>query len=176
MCCHFLLQCLIYALQQNDSVIHIYFFHILFHYDFFLQDIEYSFLWYTVKSESDSHSVMSDSMQPPWTIPHQAFLSMEFSRRDYWSGLPCLPPGDLPDSGIEPRFPALQADSLPSEPPGKHSRILKIFLNLFLFLFLAVLSLCCRMGFYLVEASRGYSLLLLLLLNRFSRVRLCVTP
>ena len=42
-----------------------------------------------------------------------------FSRQEYWSGLPCPPPGDLPNSGIEPRPPALQADSLPSEPPGK---------------------------------------------------------
>ena len=46
-------------------------------------------------------------------------LSMGFSRQEYWSGLSCPPPGDLPNPGIEPRFPALQADSLPSEPPGK---------------------------------------------------------
>ena len=44
---------------------------------------------------------------------------MEFSRPKDWSGLPCPPPGDLPNSGIEPRSPALQADSLPAEPPGK---------------------------------------------------------
>ena len=55
----------------------------------------------------------------PWTIAHQAPLSMGFSRQEYWSGLPCPPTGDLPDPGIEPRPPALQADSLPSEPPGK---------------------------------------------------------
>ena len=42
-----------------------------------------------------------------------------FSRQEYWSGLPCPPPGDLPSPGIKPRSPALQADSLPSEPPGK---------------------------------------------------------
>ena len=42
-----------------------------------------------------------------------------FSRQEYWSGLPCLPPGDLPNPGIEPRSPSLQAGSLPSEPPGK---------------------------------------------------------
>ena len=46
-------------------------------------------------------------------------LSMGFSRQEYWSGLPCPPPGDLPKSGIKPRSPALQADSLPSEPQGK---------------------------------------------------------
>ena len=53
----------------------------------------------------------------PWTIAHQALLSMGFSRQEYWSGLPCPPPGDLPNVGIEPRSPALQADSLLSEPP-----------------------------------------------------------
>ena len=55
----------------------------------------------------------------PWTVAHQAPLSMEFSRQVYWSGLPYPSPGDLPDPGIEPRSPALQADALPSEPPGK---------------------------------------------------------
>ena len=44
---------------------------------------------------------------------------MGFSRQEYWSGLPCPPPGDLPNPGIKPRSPMLQADSLPSEPPGK---------------------------------------------------------
>ena len=44
---------------------------------------------------------------------------MEFSRQEYWSGLPFPSPGDLPDPGIEPKSPALQADALPSEPPGK---------------------------------------------------------
>ena len=55
----------------------------------------------------------------PWTVAYQAPQSMEFSRQEYWSGLPCPPPGDLPDPGIEPESPALQADALPSEPPGK---------------------------------------------------------
>ena len=54
-----------------------------------------------------------------WTVAHQASLSMGFSRQGYWSGLPFPSPGDLPDPGIEPRSPALQADSSPSEPPGK---------------------------------------------------------
>ena len=57
----------------------------------------------------------------PWTVPSKAPLSMEFSRQEYWSGLPFPSPGDLPDPGIEPRSPALQADALPSEPPGKLS-------------------------------------------------------
>ena len=55
----------------------------------------------------------------PWTVAYQAPLSMGFSRQQYWSGLPFLSPGDLPNSGIEPGSPALQADSLLSEPPGK---------------------------------------------------------
>jgi len=68
--------------------------------------------------ESVSCSVVSDSVTP-WTIACQAPLSMEFSRQEYWSGLPFPSPGDLPDPGIEHRSPALQADSLLSEPPGK---------------------------------------------------------
>ena len=55
----------------------------------------------------------------PWTVAYQASLSMGFSRQEYQSGLPFPSPGDLPDPGIEPRSPALQADTLPSEPPGK---------------------------------------------------------
>ena len=56
----------------------------------------------------------------PWTaVACQAPLSMEFSRQEYWSGLPFPSPGDLPYPGIKPRSPALQADSLPSEPSGK---------------------------------------------------------
>ena len=54
-----------------------------------------------------------------WTVAHQAPLSREFSTQEYWSGLPFLSPGDLPDPGIEPGSPALQADTLTSEPPGK---------------------------------------------------------
>ena len=55
----------------------------------------------------------------PWTVAHQAPPSMGFSRQEYWGGLPFPSPGDLPDPGIEPRSPALQADALTSEPPGK---------------------------------------------------------
>ena len=57
----------------------------------------------------------------PWTVVYQASLSIGFSRQEYWSGLPFPSPGDPPDPGIEPRSPALQADALPSEPPGKSS-------------------------------------------------------
>ena len=55
----------------------------------------------------------------PWTVAHQAPLSMDFSRQEYWSGLPFPSPGDLPDPGIKPRSPSLLADSLPSDPLGK---------------------------------------------------------
>ena len=55
----------------------------------------------------------------PWTVAYQAPPSMEFSRQEYWSGLPFPSPGNLPDPGIEPGSPALQADALPSEPQGK---------------------------------------------------------
>ena len=55
----------------------------------------------------------------PMDYSLQAPPSMGFSRQEYWSGLPFPSPGDLPDPGIEPGSPALQADALPSEPPGK---------------------------------------------------------
>ena len=55
---------------------------------------------------------------PVGYVAHQAPPSMGFSRQEYWSGLPFPSPGDLPDSGIEPRSPTLQADALTSEPPG----------------------------------------------------------
>ena len=54
----------------------------------------------------------------PWIVAYQAPLSTVFSRQDYWSGLPFPPPGDLPNPGIKPWSPTLQADSLLSEPPG----------------------------------------------------------
>ena len=60
-----------------------------------------------------------------WTVAHQAPLSMGFSRQEYWSGLPFPSPGDLPNPGIEPGSPALQADALSSEPPGKPKRHIK---------------------------------------------------
>ena len=66
-------------------------------------------------------SVVSDSVTA-WTVAHQAPLSMEFPRQEYWSGLPFASPGDLPDPGLElmsPAYLALQEDSLPSELPGK---------------------------------------------------------
>ena len=63
-------------------------------------------------------SAVSDCLQP-WAVTCQAHLSLGFSRQECWSGLPCPPPGGLPDPGIEPRSPALRADSTPTEPLGK---------------------------------------------------------
>ena len=59
--------------------------------------------------------------ETPWTITSQAPLTLGFSRQEYWSWLPFPSPGDLLKPGIELRSPALQADALPSEPPGKPS-------------------------------------------------------
>ena len=58
--------------------------------------------------------------ETPWTVACQAPLSMGFSRQEYWRGLPFPSPGDLPDPGIEARYPAVQADSLTTGLPGKH--------------------------------------------------------
>ena len=68
----------------------------------------------------------------PWTVVGQAPLSMGFSRQEYWSGLPFPSPRNLPDPGIEPESPVLQADSLPSELPGNPSaplNLLSIFIE-----------------------------------------------
>ena len=58
----------------------------------------------------------------PWTIHHQVPMSMEFSRQEYWSGLPFPSPGKLSNPGIKSGSLALQADALPAEPPGKLQR------------------------------------------------------
>ena len=65
-----------------------------------------------------SRSVLSDFVTP-WTVTARLLCPWGFSRQEYWSGLPCLPPGDLPNPGIEPRSPTVQTDSLPAEPEGK---------------------------------------------------------
>ena len=77
-----------------------------------------------------SSSVTSNSATP-WTVAHQAPLSMEFSMQEYWSGLPFPSPGDLPNPGIEPRSPALQADSLLTEPMV----VLKVWSDIFRYIF-----------------------------------------
>ena len=74
------------------------------------------------QSESESEVAQScPTLCDPWTVAHQAPLSMGFSRGEYWSGLLFPSPGDLPDPGIEPRSPTLQADALISAPPGKQN-------------------------------------------------------
>ena len=81
-----------------------------------------------------------------WTVAHQAPLSMGFSRQEYWSGLPFPSPGNLPNPGIEPRSPALQADALTSEPPGKRSKMsyAYVFVSMTskVFTFFSVIILC----------------------------------
>ena len=62
----------------------------------------------------------------PWTVAHQAPPSMEFSRQEHWSGLPFPSPGDLPNPGIEPGSPALQADALLSKKTGKEGKGIQI--------------------------------------------------
>jgi len=72
--------------------------------------------------KSESKSEVAQFIQlfaTPWTVAHQLPPSMGFSRQEYWSGLPFLSLGDLPDPGIELRYSALQADTLPSETVGK---------------------------------------------------------
>ena len=75
---------------------------------------------YTQNLELDSTNCLvarlSDSFATPWTVTQQNSLSVGYSRQEYWSELPCPPPGDLPDPGMEPSSPAsptLQADYLP---------------------------------------------------------------
>ena len=79
-------------------------------------------LWYIYTKEywslKWSHSVASNSATP-WIIAYQASPSMGFFGQEYWSWLPFPSPGDLPDPGIEPGSPTLEADALTSEPPGK---------------------------------------------------------
>ena len=79
--------------------------------------ISFSIAWkWKVKVKSLSHVQL---FATPWTVAHQAPPSKGFSRHEYWSGSPFPSPGDLPDPGIEPKSPTLQADALTSEPPGK---------------------------------------------------------
>ena len=67
-----------------------------------------------------SFSVMSDSLWSHGLQSTRLLCLLKFSRQEYWNGLQCPPPWDLPNTGIEPMSTTLQADSLPSEPPAKH--------------------------------------------------------
>ena len=93
-------------------------------------------------------------------VRNQASLSVEFSRQAYWSELPFHSPGDVPDPGIEPRSPALQADSLLSEPQGID----------------AFRLWCWRSLLRVPWNARKFSKQSILLLSHFSRVQLCVIP
>ena len=77
----------------------------------------YSFMGFILSNVCVSCSVVCDSATP-WTVAHQASLSMEFSRQEYWSGLPFPSPEELPNPRIKPWSPALQADSLSFELQG----------------------------------------------------------
>ena len=90
----------------------------------------------------------------PWTVARQAPLFMAFPRQEYWSGQPFPPPGDLSHPGIKPVSPALHADSLPSNPPGKPSPIVSI--TIYLLMSLRFLPL--------VQNSSGLQTYILLLL------------
>ena len=102
------------------SYIYMYFLHFIFVFFYMFIFILFApylylytfpyFLLFSLKPRSRDRT--------PWTVAHQAPQSMGFSRQEYWSGLP-FPSGDLPDPGIEPRSPTLQAEALTSEPPGK---------------------------------------------------------
>ena len=69
------------------------------------------------------HACVFSHVQLFVTVAHQAPVSMGFSRQEYWSGLPFPSPGDLSNSGIDPKSPALLADTVPSEPPGKRTSL-----------------------------------------------------
>ena len=103
-----------------------------------------------------SCSVMSNSLRPQQTVGQPAPLSIGFSRQEYWSGLPFSSLGDLLDPGIEPRSPALQADPLLSEPPGK-----LIYKNRFFRLF-------SILGYFKIQFPMLYSCLSIL------RIVICI--
>ena len=75
-------------------------------------------LGFRLESESISR-LLGLALVTPWVIARQVPLSMESSRKEYWSELPLSSPGNLSDPGIEPGSPAFEVDSLPSKPPGK---------------------------------------------------------
>ena len=78
---------------------------------------------------SHLHNWLHPTLRPHGLQPARLLCPSGFSRQEYWSGLPCPPPGDLPNPGIKPRFPTLQAHSLPSEPPGKPGEVFGIWMN-----------------------------------------------
>ena len=110
----------------------------------FTSDPGIAFNWHVSQSVCVSHSVVSDSLQPHGLQPTR-LLCLEFSRQEYWRGQSFPFPADLPDPEIQPRTPALQADSLPSEPPGKPPSIQDSSLDI---------SCCCYHDHNLLERFR----------------------
>ena len=109
----------------------------------------------------------------PWTVVHQVPLSMGFSRQEYWSGLPFPSPGDLPNPGIEPGSPALQADALPPEPPGKPGRCFSFIL----LLHAPLLLIGTQMSLILVWALGLFCfVVVVVVVQSLSRVQLFATP
>ena len=111
------------------------------------------------KHESLSHVRLSAT---PWTVAHQAPQCMGFSRPEYWSGLSFPPPGNLPNPETKPVSPALQADSLPAEPPGKSKNTGVGSLSLFQGIFLTQesnqgLLHCKRILYQLSYQGYGFS-------------------
>ena len=101
-------------------------------------------LWLSMTSLSSSHFLLRTFhggggdglvaklcliLMNPWTIAHQAPLFMKLCRQEYWTGLPFPSPEGLPDPGIEPGSPTLQADSLPIELPGKPGHFVLTIIN-----------------------------------------------
>ena len=94
------------------------------------KDLNLSLLCLFGASESEVESLSRVRLfATRWTVAHQAPPSMGFSTQEYWSGLPFPSPGHLPDPGIEPRSPALQADALTSEPPGQEDYLNSLSLS-----------------------------------------------
>ena len=126
---------LVFAIQQCKSVISLF---LLFNHHYFTEpgrrpskdlSVEHVQILDIQEEKTNLHMIFFGEwvkslsgvrlFATPWTVALQSPLSMGFSRQEYWSGLPFPSPGDLPDRGIEPRSPALQAEALTSEPPGK---------------------------------------------------------
>ena len=91
-----------------------------------------TYMWNLKNNTNEKRQLLShvQLFATPWTVSHQASLSMGFPRQEHWNEQLFPSAGDLPYSGIKPVLPALQADSLPSEPPGKPTQASLFVLNL----------------------------------------------
>ena len=99
--------------QRIQDILHLKMFNVIILRKFLCAMWKWTWRW---KVKSLSHVRL---FATPWTVAHKAPPSMGFSKQEYWSVLPFPSPGDLPDPGIEPRSPTMQADTLTSEPSGK---------------------------------------------------------